>query len=136
MKKNALVYGIMFFGFIGIATVLSYCVADKADDIVIPSKEIHATERTEKIIQPLYNPCDSPWVLLCVWQGNPGHAIPSTIYHGVFRGKDYWFAKLSFGNVLRPPNYQQDPLRERMGVTDSLPITAQDSFLICRKFWK
>ncbi|NOT36425.1 MAG: hypothetical protein HOP11_03495 [Saprospiraceae bacterium] len=48
----------------------------------------------------------------------------------------YWFTKVYADNLVKPSNYQQDGLNERVAFADSALITNSDTFYICRRVIK
>lgn len=60
--------------------------------------------------------------------------VPNVIFSGRHRKYGpYWFTKTMSYQLVKPANYQQDSLRERVAFADSVQITNADTFYICRK---
>ncbi len=60
--------------------------------------------------------------------------VPGVIYAGNHPkfGK-YWFTKSMAYSRVKPANYMQDSIRERVAFADSILITNLDTFYICRR---
>lgn len=60
--------------------------------------------------------------------------VPNVIYQGNHRKYGwYWFCKTMAYSVVKPANYQQGSIRERVAFADSTLITNADTFYICRR---
>ncbi len=97
---------------------------------LINSLQVSPVKKTAEslIIQPgdtIYRPI--------AW-GSELRVVPNIIYQGNHRkyGR-YWFCKTMAYQVVKPANYQQDSVRERVEFADSVLITNTDTFYICRR---
>lgn len=95
---------------------------------VMQLKSVPAKPAEALIIQPgdtTYRPI--------LW-GAELRVVPNIIYQGNHRkyGR-YWFCKTMAYQVVKPANYQQDSVRERVAFADSALITNLDTFYICRR---
>ncbi len=77
---------------------------------------------------------DTTYVPL-MW-GSSLRIVPRVLTSGQYKKKPYWFAQTFAYSKVVPANYQQDSIRERVVVADTMLITQTDTFYICRRIIK
>lgn len=106
-----------------VASIAWTCTKDQLTAVPDSSKVIN-------IIQAAGMPGDT--VYIPVYSGAKMKVIKGTVKYWNVGGKEYSFAKFQAGNIVKPFNYQQDSLKERVVVSDTTKIYFPDSVFICR----
>jgi hypothetical protein len=83
-----------------------------------------------KNIQAAGMPGDT--VYIPVYSGAKMKVVKNTVKYWTVGGVQYSFAKFQAGNIVKPFNYQQDSLKERVVISDTTKIYFPDSVFICR----
>ncbi len=108
-------------------TLCAYIVGCEKETAQIKAEPVQYLQAASNI------PCDSTGYRP-VFSGQMMKVIPKTIVKWNTKGKDFWFAKLYAFSVVQPFNYQQDSLKERVVVSDTIQINYSDTFYICKKY--
>jgi hypothetical protein len=111
----------------------SFCLITLCAYVVSCEKETTKPETIQYLQAASSIPCDSTGYRP-VFSGQMMKVIPRTIAKWTYKGHDFWFAKLYAFSVVQPFNYQQDSLKERVVVSDTVQINYSDTFYICKKY--
>lgn len=92
-----------------------------------------AAEKTPAKKEVAFAPMPGDTIYKPLAWGSKLRVVKNVIFKSKYKNKDYWFFQSFAFSRITPANYQQDSIRERVVLADSIMVSQYDTFYICRR---